>query len=371
MAETVNEKNPETEKKDTKRRFSFLVGLACFMSLGSLAYSTWSFLDLNKVTAVPIEHLGGLSLVGLSAAAAMDVFWSATMVADYQGKKIMWAGWGAKETPRNILPLIGWAEAVAVAMMLGYHGHELGGWTAAFTAILPLATKFTWSLALDDLRDPVAPTDEEMREINETRRAANVEFEKIKATEEKHKAEMEARRRENDRLLEDERAEGERKLLKKQSDFELKELELRQENRLKALDISLKEELRMAELSSRANVDRMRDDHDWEMSLRRPRTISGQVVNPAVRPALTGSDGVDTSLIELMALGLSEPQARKAELARRYYAADYALGGVKRIDFCSANEIKHPSRLSEATTSFPREWFIENNLADWLVNSSD
>jgi hypothetical protein len=372
MAETVNEKNPETEKKDVKRRFSFLVGLACFLSLGSLAYSTWSFLDLNKVTAVPIEYLGGLSLVGLSAAAAMDVFWSATMVAEYQGKKILWTGWGTKGTPKNILPFIGWMEALAVAALLGYHGHELGGWTAAFTAILPLAAKFTWTLAHDDLRDPTAPTDDEMRDIYATEREANVEFKKIQATEKKHEAEMEARRRENDRLLEDERAQAERELLKKKSAFELKELELRQENQLKALDITLKTELQMSQLDSRMQVEGMREDHAWQMNLRNPtRMISGQVVNPASRPALTGADGIDTSFAELMALGLSESQAKRADLARRYYTADHTLDGVKRIDFCEANGIKHASRLSEATTEFPREWFIDNNVANWLMNSSN
>jgi hypothetical protein len=119
-------------------------------------------------------------------------------------------------------------------------------------------------------------------------------------------------------------------------------------------------------------VEGMREDHAWQMNLRNPtRMISGQVVNPASRPALTGADGIDTSFAELMALGLSESQAKRADLARRYYTADHTLDGVKRIDFCEANGIKHASRLSEATTEFPREWFIDNNVANWLMNSSN
>lgn len=375
MAETekteTSAKSPVAEP-EKRRNFTLLVGMACFLSLGSLAYSTYSFLDLNKVTAMPIERLGGLSLIGLSAAAAMDVFWSATMVAEYRGRKIMWSGWGAKGEPKNILPLIGWIEVLAIAAMLGYHGHEMGGWAAAFTAVLPIVTKLTWVLALEDIRDPNALTEEQRAEIAADRRNARLAKEKSDATSDLHKAELEAQRRKNEAMLEDARAQIERQKLEEQARFELEEAKLRGENNVRALKQRLQVELQMDALKQRQEIDTVRVEFARDMELRSfGTTLIGEVVKPLTRPALTDGENESGSIADLMALGLTEPQARKADLARRYYSADHVLGGVKRVDFCEANGIKHPSRLSEATTAFPREWFMDNNLAVWVTNSSD
>ncbi|MFE0472465.1 hypothetical protein ACFW2V_12710 [Streptomyces sp. NPDC058947] len=380
MAETENtgtSAKSEVAEVEERRNFTLLVGLACFLSVGSLAYSTYSFLDLNKIDALRIDKLGGLSLIGLSAALTMDIIWSATMVAEYRGRKVMYRGRskkGKQPEPKNILPLIGWAEVLAVAVMLGYHGNQIGGWTAAFTAILPIATKFTWILALDDIRDPNALTEEQKAQIAEDRRNARLAKEKSDATADLHKAELEAQRRENEAKLEDVRAEIERQKLEEQAKYELEEAKLRGENNLKALKQRLQVELQMDGLKARQEIDLFRMEARYEMGLRAPfgTMLVGEVVQGAAHPALTTEAGSGGGMLaDLMALGLTEPQAKKADLARRYYAADYRYNGVKKIEFCEKNDIKHPSRLSEATGEFPREWFIENNLATWLVGSSE
>lgn len=379
MAETENEKvskKSDVAQNDEKRKFTLLVAFACFLSLGSLAYSTWSFLDLNKVDAVPIEQLGNLSLVGLSAAAAMDVFWSATMVAEYRGQRIMWTGWKAQSQPRNILPLIGWLEAIAVAAMLGYHGHQLGGWTAAFTAILPLVTKFTWTLALSDLRDPTELTFEEKEALAAERREARRLKEKTLANQDRHEAELIAVRREGEKALEKQRLAGELAMEEKRNKFELKKMDLETENDLKALDGRMKAQLRMSLLRSQQEVVAMQDEFAFEQSLRRPpqtivghtvprRSLSGQSTLEITDGTFDqGMDEVETP--DLAAHGLTKKEQERAELARGYYAVNAEHGGtVTKAAFAKANQV-HPPRVTEVTKEFPIEWFVERNLATWL-----
>lgn len=378
MAETENiEKMQERqeEKEGFRERFTFLVFLACLLSAGSLAYSTWSFMDLNQITEGRVSIQGlNFSIVGLSAAATMDLIWSATMVAEYKGRKILWnrKTRDGKREAVNILPHIGWFEVLAVAAMLGYHGHGIGNGAAVFTAILPIATKFTWLLALDDLRDPTAPTEEEKQAIAETRRRAKLAYEAIRATEEEHLAELEKQRRENERNLEDTRAAIEKLKLEEQAKFELEEAKLRGENNIKALRQRLNVELQMEGLKARQEIDIFRLESQYEMQLRAPfgTTLVGEVVRSPVRPALAVADDNDETVADLAALGLSQSEMKQADMARRYYAADHILGGVKKAEFCEKNGIR-PPRLSEATTRFPREWFMENNLADWLANAQD
>lgn len=390
MAETENREKSETVETEVQAktdkggfwsRFTFLVFLACLLSAGSLAYSTWSFMDLNQIEEGRIVVKGlNFSIVGLSAAATMDLIWSATMVAEYKGRQIRYVRTSKNHKGEvvNVLPYIGWFEVLAVAAMLGYHGHGIGNGAAVFTAILPLATKFTWLLALDDLRDPTAPTDDEMREINATKRAANVKFEKVKAMEKAHEAALEANRRENERKLEDKRVENAMKLLDKETDFELKEMELRQDHRIKNLDNTLKTELQMSQLDSRMQIEAMRDDHAWAMSLRNPtRMIAGQVIPQrglASRPSSLEIEGgmqdqdVTPDFLDLAAQGLSPAEQKRANLARAYYMADAQHGGtVTKSAFCKANTI-NPPRLSEATKDYPVEWFVQHGLATWMVN---
>ena len=163
----MTENSEKVEKVDIvekgPKRFSFLVLMAGLLSIGSLAWTTWSMLDLFQVDALTIEKLGGISLIGLSAAVTMDVFWSATMVAEYNGQKLP-ATWKLKKGAPwkfNALPLLGWIEVLFVAGLLGYHGSTVAGGAATFAAVLPVFTKLTWMLALNGLKDPSDLTDEE------------------------------------------------------------------------------------------------------------------------------------------------------------------------------------------------------------------
>lgn len=380
MAETENEKKREMDEGSRRSRFTFLVFLACLLSAGSLAYSTWTFLDLNQIDGGEVVIKGmTVSVIGLSAAAFMDLFWSATMVAEYRGRQIRYVRRSGERKGEviNILPYLGWLEVLLIAAMLGYHGSTLGGGAAVFTAILPIGTKFTWLMAIDDLRDPTAPTEEEKQEIADTRRAANVKLGKIQAMEKAHEAEMEERRREGERLLEAERMKAERERLTKQAEFDLKKLEMTSANELEVLNNELRASLQMAQLEARDQIEAMQDERAWQMGLRRrTHTITGHVVRQSGLPQGStmeitdgGNQDQDTlaKLAELAAQGLTPPEQAKAQLARAYYEVDAEHGGtVTKTAFAKANH-KHLPRVSEATTTYPPEWFIERGLATWLA----
>lgn len=386
MAETENQKvskkEPEavTEPKAKKRRFSVLVAMASILSLGSLIWTTYSLLDFFQDGGIDPATFNwkDVSIIGLSAAATADIAWSLTMFAQYRGTRIMVRKkWGEKPFEVDILPAIGWIEVLFVAALLFFHGRSVGGGEASFAAVLPILTKFSWMVALADLKDPAELTDEEKAEIAEMERDARRTKAKIKATAELHEAEMEQKRRQNEAMLEDKKLQNQLTLLDKATDYEMQELKLRQENQIQVLGIELKADLRMKEIDARNRIDEKREEHDWLMGLRSPRVISGHVVP---RRGLSGSttleitDGVydpdEVEVPDLAALGLTGPEQKRAELARSYYATNAMHNGtVTKAAFAKANDIGAP-RVTEATKAFPIEWFVERNLATWLERQS-
>lgn len=386
MAETENETTPQNEAEKQRGKFNVLVFLACLLSAGSLIWTTYSLLDFFQVGGIDLTHMSlrEINPVGLSAAGTADIAWSLTMIAEYRGVQILVSGRkGNKSKKYNLLPWIGWAEVLFVTFLLVKHGHAMGNGAAAFAGVLPILTKLSWTMALADLKDPEAPTDDEKAQIAEKRRRANVKFEEIKATEREHQAELEEKRRENAAKLEDKRAEAERKKLEQQTEFELEEDRLRGENRLKALRARMVAEFQIEGVRNRQEIAALQDEFDWEQGLRRPRprTIVGQTVPQRSLPqgsALEITDGErpdegwSSLRDELAALGLPVSEQRKAERAHSYYTVDAQNGGaVTKAAFVKANRSVDPTlsapRLSEATTDYPVEWFVQNGLATWMT----
>jgi len=372
----VKAKEVEMVKLDEgkKSRFSLLVLIASVLSLGSLAWSTWSFIDLYQVDVVRIEKLGGLSLISLSAAATMDLVWSGTMIAQYQGQRLRKTipfVKGGKDY--DFLPLIGWAEALFVAALLGYHGSTIGGGAASFAAVLPVFTKLTWTLALNGLKDPFELTEDEKAMLAAKKRKSRLQREDTEATAEQHEAEMIGKQREHEAELEDlrrknevererVRAEIERTKMERDAKFEEEQDKLEGENALKAMRQRLSARLQIENLRTQQEITVERLDAEQDLRLRRPLTIQGETV-PALRAqaALPSGD-------EFGGLGLKETDLRQMRMAADYYAVDYKEGGVTKAAFCKVNEI-HAPRLSEATRNFPVEWFVERGLADWQAEN--
>lgn len=367
--------------EDGPKRFSVLVLMASILSIGSLAWSTWSFIDLYKVDALTIDKLGGLSLISLSAAATMDVVWSATMVAQYQGQKLM-GKLPKRKKPFDFLPVIGWVEALFVAALLGYHGTTIGGGAAAFAAVLPVFTKLTWTMALNGLKDPTDLTDEEKAQMAAKKRKSRLTRAEADATAEQHQAEMIKREREHEAVLAEQRrqaqiehekvqADIERKRLEQQAEFDLEKSRLEGEAETKLMRQQLNARLQIETLRTQQGITLERMDAEQEMRLRAPLEIGFNVIQgQASRPQLAKGGASfeeedDAEGISLEGLNLTDAERRKVNLAARYYAADAAEGGITKAAFAKANQTGAP-RVTEATTAFPLEWFVENGLASWM-----
>lgn len=155
---------------------SVLIWPATLLSTASLAWTTWSLVDLL-----------GTGLIGLTVAAGADVVWASVIAAEARGLRI-----GAR---RWAVPAIGWAALAAVAGLLVWHGLTAGSYAMAVAGpLLPLGAKIVWLLALTDMRDPAALTDDERALISRMERGMVFE-------EEQHRIEMRRRQMTAERYL--------------------------------------------------------------------------------------------------------------------------------------------------------------------------
>ena len=143
---------------------------AVILSGASLAWTTWSLVDLL-----------GTGPIGITVAAGADIVWASVIVAEARGLRIT-------VKSRNVIPVIGWLALLAVAGLLVWHGHRADSLPMAVAGpLLPLGSKVVWLLALADMRDPAALTGEEQAVLARMQRGMAFE-------EEQHRLDM--RRRE-------------------------------------------------------------------------------------------------------------------------------------------------------------------------------
>ncbi|MCP3820088.1 hypothetical protein NLX86_18905 [Streptomyces sp. A3M-1-3] len=152
-----------------KKMTSPLIYPAVALSVASLAWTTWSLVDLL-----------GTGLIGITVAAGADVIWGSVILAEARRLRVAGKAW--------VVPLVGWAALLAVAGLLVWHGLDKDVLAmAAAGPLLPLGAKAVWALALADMRDPAALTDDELHQLARMERGMAFE-------EAKHRIEM--RRRE-------------------------------------------------------------------------------------------------------------------------------------------------------------------------------
>ena len=145
-----------------------LTKLAAFLSLGSLIWTTWSLFDLL-----------GAGPAGITVAACADAVWGSVIYAEYRGVRLAGKRWP--------VALFGWAALITVAVFLVWHGIADNNLAMAFAGpFLPLGAKVVWALALADMRDPAALTDEELHTLAAMERGMAFE-------EAKHRIEMRQR----------------------------------------------------------------------------------------------------------------------------------------------------------------------------------
>ncbi|HEX5567102.1 MAG TPA: hypothetical protein VFY14_09305 [Streptomyces sp.] len=141
-----------TVQATTKRRSSPLLYPAVFLSLASLAWTTWSLVDLL-----------GTGLIALTVAAGADIVWGSVIIAEARGLRVASKPW--------IVPAFGWAALAVVVVFLAWHGIVSNSLAlAAAGPFLPLGAKTIWVLALADMRDPAALTHDELHQLAEMER---------------------------------------------------------------------------------------------------------------------------------------------------------------------------------------------------------
>ena len=154
---------------NTLRKLSPLIYSAVLLSLASLAWTTWSLVDLL-----------GTGHIGITVAAGADVVWASVIVAEARGLRIADRAWA--------VPAVGWASLLAVAGLLVWHGLDSHSTAMAVAGpLLPLGAKVVWLLAVTDMRNPAALTDDEQALLARMERGLTFE-------EAQHRVEM--RRRE-------------------------------------------------------------------------------------------------------------------------------------------------------------------------------
>lgn len=129
------------------RRHSPLLYPAVFLSLASLAWTTWSLVDLL-----------GTGWIGFTVAAGSDIVWGSVIIAEARGLRIAGRSW--------VVPALGWITLLVVATFLASHGIARDSFAmAAAGPFLPLGAKVVWALALADMRDPAALTHDELHQL--------------------------------------------------------------------------------------------------------------------------------------------------------------------------------------------------------------
>lgn len=147
---------------------------AVILSGASLAWTTWSLVDLL-----------GTGPIGLTVAAGADIVWASVIAAEARGLRVAGRRWA--------VPAVGWAALLAVAGLLVWHGINTGSLPMAVAGpLLPLGAKVIWLLALTDMHDPTVLTDDEQAVLARMERGLAFE-------EARHRVEM--RRREMDAEL--------------------------------------------------------------------------------------------------------------------------------------------------------------------------
>lgn len=326
MHETV-----EAVKKAARRKMAPLIVVAVILSAASLAWTTWSLMDLL-----------GTGAIGFTVAVGADLIWSAILWAEYKGVA---DGLGGKVGKWAVI-VIGWLAVGAVVALLVFHGLADSSIPMATAGVLPpLGAKLVWTLVLIAAHDPTAPTPEQRKKINHLIRDASYEAQLAEARRNK------------------ERSEHEDKLEK-----------IRMKSELKLAEEKAEHELTMAREDHDLEIRISREDKQRELYRRQPMILQGETVpqRSAIESGTRSREGeqeADSNGPTLVPVrdisGLSEAQKKRKRLAALwvYSQADAEKKGqhLSQAKFCRRFNENAPY-LSRALKEFPPETLTEEEI---------
>lgn len=134
-------------RRTTKDKPPAIIHGARALAVLSLIWSGYAITDLM--------HSGPF---GVSVALAGDIGWLTVLWAEYRGIALF--GW------RHAAPTAGWLIAIAVGVLLVIHGAEHSMAQAIAGPLVVFVGKVVWAFALAALKDPTAPTPEQLAELH-------------------------------------------------------------------------------------------------------------------------------------------------------------------------------------------------------------
>ncbi|MFE6126747.1 hypothetical protein ACFQ6Q_00520 [Streptomyces sp. NPDC056437] len=307
-----------TTQPGHKRRLSPLTKLAASLSLGSLIWTTWSLFDLL-----------GAGPAGITVAACADAVWGAVIYAEYRGVRLLGKRW----------PVVafGWASLTAVAVFLVWHGIADNNLAmAAAGPFLPVGAKVVWALALADMRDPAALTDDELQALAGMERGMAFE-------EAQHRIEM--RRREMN---------AERQMVEVSTDFDI---ELMRQDKTREL-------MRRRPLELTAG-DTPRITDDTNDAHHPGDAVIPMGASPASHSTARTVSGRTDAISEAAARGHDAPQMPTATTPA---VAPHALNAALHLDGLSKAAAVRAVRDALPTASAPQ---IVERLAHHGIDASD
>lgn len=367
----------ENQEKRKPRRWNILVVASVLLSVASIAWSTYSILDLLS-----------LGPIAITVAATVDLIWMSIQYAQHRGLKLMGS--------RKNTEVAGWISLAALVGLLIWHGISLNGHTVAGTYIdqntaiaiavaspfLPLGAKLVMMLAAARFHDPSALTPEDWDELAEKEKSLLKKEKNSKLDERERDAahqdwlrqqeqEREKARAAAQALLEQQRQEHEREMEKRRQKAEQEAAEaeakleaMRADTQRQIEEARLNAELAISEIETQNEIDMRRASSDAEILVKRadlendlrrrvPITIQGQVERPMISAR---TPDVFESTVNLNVSSLTPAQERLKRISAAYFVAQRAAPGqrLSQADFSRQYGIPE-LQVSRALKNFPEK----------------
>jgi hypothetical protein len=363
---TVQVEGPAPELTPKKKKFTGMAVFASLLTVGTIAWSTHSILDVLDAGKIGLAFAGLADLGWLSITYAK---WRGTRLpvphrekyteVYEDGSKVERKVWNPRRSTWPVT-LIGWIIAVIVSGLLVLHGVQDENLGTMLAAIFPIITKLIWTVAIADAKDPADLTEDDLEEIAETKREAAKVLALAEAEKAQKQAELEAARidRQNQREEAEAKAEMERAERRRKHEANLDEAEMSAELEFVTAERTIEHQIRMQDMYGKLDARQAEAERARRYLMPPTYTIPGQIVRTDQQ--VSGS-APSLGQAPVFPGQQQEPLSPKEELALKYWQEHQATQITKK-DFATTIAMVHPARVTEATKDFSPEYFMAKGL---------